>query len=196
MTHQKLLVLDLDETLVHGSEVELDRAADFRVGPYFIYKRPHVHQFIAHVLERFQVGVWTASGADYASQVIDHLFPKGALKFVWSSRRCTTVRDWNTGDYQTIKKLKKLKAKGYRLESIIAVDDTPAKYARSFGNLVAVREFTGDLHDDELLWLLRYLDGLAKVPNVRSIEKRHWRHAVDREPARTGIDPKEPGLPS
>lgn len=179
MTHQKLLVLDLDETLVHGTEVQLHREPDFRFGPYFIYKRPHVHQFIAHVMERFQVGVWTASGELYAAAVIEHLFPKGALRFVWSSQRCTTVRDWNTGGYQTIKKLEKLRAKGYRLESIIAVDDTPAKYARSFGNLVAVQEFTGDEHDDELLLLMQYLDRLANVPNVRGVEKRRWRYTIE-----------------
>lgn len=181
---RKLLVLDLDETLVHASEFELPRQAHFRVGPYHVYERPHVHAFIAHVRQRFRVGVWTSSGAQYAAQVVDHLFPKDALEFVWTSQRCTTTRDWISGGYQTIKKLEKLKAKGYRLESIVAVDDTPAKYARSFGNLVTVSEFTGDESDDELLALMHYLDHLAEVPNVRAVEKRGWRRAVS-DPGQT-----------
>lgn len=176
---QKLLVLDLDETLVHASEFELSRPCHFRVGPYHVYERPHVHDFLAHVRQRFRVGVWTSSGEQYATQVVDHLFPKDALAFVWTSQRCTTTRDWVTGGYQTLKKLDKLKSKGYRLESVIAVDDTPAKYARSFGNLVTVSEFTGDEADDELPALARYLDRLAEVPNVRTVEKRGWRLAVD-----------------
>jgi carboxy-terminal domain RNA polymerase II polypeptide A small phosphatase len=177
-SHQKLLVLDLDETLVHASEFELSREADFCVGQYFVYERPHVNRFISHVLERFHVGVWTASGEHYAAQVVARLFPANVLKFVWSSQRCTTVRDWSTGGYQTIKKLEKLKAKGYRLESIIAVDDTPAKHARNFGNLVTVREFTGDEGDNELLLLMRYLDHLAEMPNIRTVEKRRWRDVI------------------
>jgi len=31
-----LLVLDLDETLVHATEQALDVPADFHVGPYFV----------------------------------------------------------------------------------------------------------------------------------------------------------------
>jgi carboxy-terminal domain RNA polymerase II polypeptide A small phosphatase len=183
LTDQKLLVLDLDETLVFASEVVLSREANFRIGPYHMYERPHVHQFIARVLDRFQVGVWTASGEQYAAQVVARLFPRDVLKFVWSSQRCTITRDWSTGGYQTIKKLEKLKAKGYRLESIIAIDDTPAKYARSFGNLITVREFTGEAQDDELLHLMHYLEQLAGVANVRTIEKRQWRRSIERDGA-------------
>lgn len=37
MTNTKLLVLDLDETLVFASECELDRPADLRVVGYHVY---------------------------------------------------------------------------------------------------------------------------------------------------------------
>jgi hypothetical protein len=35
----KLLVLDLDETLVFATEWKLPRIEDFRVGSYFVYLR-------------------------------------------------------------------------------------------------------------------------------------------------------------
>ncbi len=178
----KLLVLDLDETLVHACETRLAHEPHFGVGPYAVYERPGVRDFIAHVLGRFEVGVWTSSGEQYAAAVVDHLFPPGSLRFVWASSRCTLVRDWQTGGQQWAKKLCKLKARGYRLESIIAVDDTPAKYAANFGNLVAVREFLGDPADTELPLLSRYLDRLALVPNVRVVEKRGWREDIGRQP--------------
>lgn len=79
-----------------------------------------------------------------------------------------------SGEYTSIKHLAKLK-RGYALEEIIAADDTPSKYSRSYGNLVSVREFVGDPGDDELPLLARYLSSLATVPNVRTIEKRRWR---------------------
>jgi carboxy-terminal domain RNA polymerase II polypeptide A small phosphatase len=172
---KKLLVLDLDETLVHASDFRLSHEESFSAGPYYVYARPHLDQFLGAVLKRFTVGVWTASGEVYASLVLERIFPAGTLEFVWSSQRCTLARDWTTGEYGAIKNLRKLKAKGYPLESIIAVDDTPSKYAKNYGNLVCVREFVGDPMDDELPLLAAYLEELAQVPNVRTIEKRNWR---------------------
>jgi TFIIF-interacting CTD phosphatase-like protein len=172
---RKLLLLDLDETLVHARETPLEREEDFRVGEYFVYRRPHVDAFIAGVLASFDVAVWTSSGERYAAQVIERIFPAGALKFVWSSNRCTMTRDWTTGGFTNKKDLAKLKRRGYSLESIIAVDDTPAKYSRSYGNLVTVKEFVGDTADDELPLLLRYLETLVTIANVRILEKRRWR---------------------
>ena len=175
---RKLLVLDLDETLIHAAELQLAHEEDFRVGHYYVYLRPYVEEFVSFALSTFRVGVWTASGEIYAAQVIERLFPNEGLEFVWSSQRCTLARDWATGAYETIKNLRKLKARGYRLESIIAVDDTPSKYARNYGNLVAVREFVGDRNDNELRLLSRYLQQLATVANVRKVEKRFWHKHV------------------
>lgn len=178
---KKLLVLDLDETLVHAIDSPLEYAEDFRVGPYFVYQRPHLTDFIATVAQDFNVAVWTASGEAYAAQVIERVFPSGLLQFVWSSKRCTTVRDWATGNYTTIKNLAKLRRQGYALEHIIAVDDTSSRYGRSYGNLVTVREFVGDPNDAELLLLARYLQSLAAAANVRIIDKRNWRNIVASE---------------
>lgn len=176
---RKLLVLDLDETLVHATEDRLEHPEDFCVGPYFVYRRPYLSEFLEVVHSHFDVAVWTASGERYAAQVIEQIFAPGKLKFVWSSQRCTTARDWVTGHYTTIKNLSKLKRQGYALESIIAVDDTPSKYARSFGNLVTVREFVGSRDDTELRLLAKYLHTLLPVENVRAVEKRGWRTIVE-----------------
>jgi TFIIF-interacting CTD phosphatase-like protein len=111
-------------------------------------------------------------------------------QFVWASQRCTLARNWSIGDYQTLKQLIKLKRRGYALEGIIAVDDTPSKHARNFGNLVTVEEFVGAESDRELLLLMPYLAQLAKVANVRTVEKRRWRAQV------ALLQPGEAGLPA
>lgn len=173
---RKLLVLDLDETLIHAREQPLPgRVEDFHIAPYVVYQRPHLAAFIEAVSQDFDLGVWTSSGEHYAAQVIDRIFPAGLLKFAWSSDRCTTVRDWATGGYGNVKDLGKLKKHGYALAAIIAVDDTPSKYARHYGNLVTVREFVGDPDDMELPQLAAYLRTLVPVANVRTVEKRGWR---------------------
>lgn len=38
-----------------------------------------------------------------------------------------------------------------------------------------VQEYTGNLQDDEHLYLARYLVTLKDIENVRAIEKRLWR---------------------
>ena len=179
MLLRKLLVLDLDETLVHATEHALERDADFRVGPYFVYRRPHLEDFIRRVGELFEIGVWTSSGSAYARQVVEQIFPAGMVRFVWASPRCTQALDMETGQYASTKNLRKLKRMGFALESIIAVDDTPFKYRRSYGNLVCVSEFLGDSGDTELRWLADYLATLADVANVRRVEKRGWRRMTE-----------------
>ncbi|WP_082611197.1 HAD family hydrolase [Lysobacter sp. Root916] len=182
MTPAHLLVLDLDETLLHASATELDRTADFRACGYHIYRRPHLAEFIAYALARFEVGVWTSSGRRYADAIVAELFPAQSLSFVWARERCSITRDWTTGEYLSRKRLKKLKRRGYRLERIIAVDDTPSKHAYNYGNLIRVEEYLGrNDGDDELLWLMRYLDRLSLEPNVRRIEKRRWRERLRQE---------------
>jgi RNA polymerase II subunit A small phosphatase-like protein len=37
----KLLILDLDETLIHAIEKELQFSADFTIDKFFVYKRPY-----------------------------------------------------------------------------------------------------------------------------------------------------------
>ena len=172
---RKLLVLDLDETLVHASERPLDRPADFRIHHYHVHERPHMAAFIAWALDRFHVGVWTSSGRLYAEPLVARIFPPDRVRFLWCGDRCTLARDWDTGEYRGLKCLKKLRRNGWLLESILVVDDSPWKHVRNYGNLVAVSEFLGDPADDELPRLAAYLDTLREVPNIRTIEKRRWR---------------------
>jgi hypothetical protein len=102
------------------------------------------------------------------------------LSFVWASDRCTVAYDLERFEYYNRKNLKKVKRKGYRQESIIAVDDTPQKWERSYGNLVRVNPFEGEETDDELKYFLLYLDQLRYEENIRSVEKRFWRNPLTR----------------
>ena len=78
-----------------------------------------------------------------------------------------------------LKDIRKLTKRGqFRKERILFVDDTPAKLARSYGNLIFIRPFEGDPHDRELELLECYLRSIGDVPNVRALEKRGWRDRV------------------
>ena len=173
----KLLILDLDETLIHATEEPLTRQADFKTELYSVYKRPFVDRFLEFCFQNFKVGVWTTAGKEFAEEVVQNIFTSDyTLEFLWSYQRCTRVFDSETLEVYYIKNLKKLKRKGYLLEEIIMVDDTPRKLERNYGNLVRVTEWLGEQNDRELLLLIQYLDYLKDLENIRKIEKRGWRH--------------------
>jgi len=186
----KLLVLDLDETLVHTVpefELEdLEHDPHFEIpGGYAVYRRPGVQEFLVECFRKFrEVAVWTAGTRDYAFEVLPHLYDPDDFTFVWGRERCTWHRNFDTeytmtwSDGYWIKDIRKLRRKGYRKEEILFVDDTPGNFKRSYGNLVTVRGFYGDPADDELELLGAYLDTLGPVPNVRTVNKQGWRSRI------------------
>ena len=173
---EKLLILDLDETLVFASEEPLNSAAEvFELDRYWVYKRPHLTEFIDFCLAHFKVAVWTSGNEYYATDIVKELFAEPEqLAFVWSRKRCTRHFDEFDFSVEWIKNLKKVKRRGYSLDHTIMIDNTPRKLHRNYGNLVRVRDFEGDDSDSELLSLMRYLQVLKDVPNIRRIEKRGW----------------------
>lgn len=174
---KKLLVLDLDETLIHANEIPLRHKPDFLIGNYHVYERPFVRDFIVFCLEHFNVAIWTTATAPFAESVTDHLFENQKdLKFVWCRDSCTQVYDYELGEHGYIKKLAKVKKKGFDLDHVLMIDDTPSKLKLNYGNLVRVSEFTGDKDDEELLILMKYLEYLKDEDNIRKIEKRGWQY--------------------
>ena len=110
---KKLLILDLDETLIHASESSLATPHDFEVGPYFVYKRPGLAQFLETVNKHFELAVWTSSTKSYAEPIVENIFPPNvSLSFVWSRERCTWRFDPEFFDHEWTKNLAKVKRRG------------------------------------------------------------------------------------
>src|SRR5215469_2049811 len=172
----KLLILDLDETLIFASETRLAYPEDFRLDEYFVYKRPGLSEFIEFAFQHFKVAVWTASDVTYADAAVTQIFgDRKRLEFIWTRERCTWKLNLELGTGYWIKDLKKVAKKGHALNQVLVVDDSPRKLERSYGNYIRVVPFGGDASDRELEQLERYLLTLRDVPNVRSLDKRTWR---------------------
>jgi carboxy-terminal domain RNA polymerase II polypeptide A small phosphatase len=173
---RKLLILDLDETLLYANERPLARPANFEVAAYHVYLRPGLEAFLDAMSGVFRLAVWTSSSPAYASAICERVFAyRHALEFVWARDRCTPERDFILDSWSHAKRLRKVRRRGYALDHVLMVDDSPEKHTRNYGNLVRVTPFTGDPADDELPALATYLHSLADVPNVRAVEKRFWR---------------------
>ena len=174
-----LVVLDLDETLIHANSEALNRQADFYVGPFHVYKRPKVDLFVSALFESFDVAVWTSSSPPYAKLVTQNLFGENLanLTFIFDSRHCTQRFDGLSHAHYSRKNLAKVKRLSFDLKRVVAVDDTPRKFETHYGNLVRVPKFEGDLSDDVLVEALDFLLWLDAKENVRSVEKRGWLNA-------------------
>lgn len=174
--NRHLLILDLDETLVFATEDPLNYTPDCQLSDYAVYCRPYLNEFLTQVLVWFQVAVWSSAGGSYVQEVVELIFPDAnALKFVWSGKRCTQRYDLIESQFYWVKKLKKVKRRGFNLDQVLMIDDTPQKLEQNYGNLIRVRPFEGDRHDTELRDLLPFLAALRSVDNVRQVEKRNWR---------------------
>ena len=172
----KLLILDLDETLIHATEKELGFSADFKFDKYFVHKRPHLDQFLVDISKHFKIGIWSSADDDYVTEIANNIKPDNVeLEIIWGRSRCSLKRDYTFDNYYFEKRLNKLKKKGFRLEKIIIVDDTPQKSRNNYGNAIYINEFSGNATDEELKHLQDYLLTLKNVDNVRTIEKRGWR---------------------
>ena len=184
MTEPMLLVLDLDETLVHATETSLSHPHDHEVGAYKLYRRPGLNAFVQEVSTVFRLAVWTSSSPAYARAVCSLIFPDpGKLEFIWAGDRCTMTMNLDTGLFDKAKPLHKLKRRGYDLTRVLVVDDSPEKHTRNYGNLVQVAPFMGRQDDRELALLAPYLRRLSAESNIRSIREAALAHA-DAQPMR------------
>ncbi len=188
-----LLVLDLDETLIHATETELDRKADFKIFDYHVYKRPFLKEFFDQIKDHFLLAVWSSASDDYVEEIVKHIFPKEIkLEFVWGRSRCTYKRNLRIDEYgyyddnalnhyNYVKHLKKVKKHGYDQGKILIVDDSPHKCQDNYGNAIYPKEFKGEQQDDELKLLAPYLKTFIGKKTVMKIEKRNWRLRFDKK---------------
>ncbi len=177
-----LLVLDLDEAMVHAEEKAKPlpgRSPDFTTSDYVVYKRPHLDEFLSRMWKLYDLAVWSAAGTLYVNRVVEVIFEGHRQPvFVFSGVRTTRRFDHDRMEAYYIKDLKKVRKRGFDLRRVLIADDLERNAERNFGNAVYLKEFNGELDDNELLLLAGYLEQLADKPNFRTIEKRYWRAEV------------------
>jgi Dullard-like phosphatase family protein len=182
---KKLLILDLDETLIHTEkfptnyleegEYDFKYPSSNKSYEYFTIKRPFLDEFLKYAFENFDVAVWTAAGKEYAENVVKNIgIDKSNLEFFYTEENCTIRLDYLTGDYYGEKNLNKIKKRGFDLEKVLIVDDIAKTAVHNYGNLIQIKPFTSNREDTELLKLISYLEKIKDAERFRSIEKRGW----------------------
>jgi carboxy-terminal domain RNA polymerase II polypeptide A small phosphatase len=164
----KLLIFDLDETLIHSTENALKVSHDFQYEEYFVYKRPHLHTFLKECSKYCTLAIWSSADDAYVAGVSRLIVPSDVeMKFVWSRSQCWTKivkrEDEVTGihrkEIQFIKPMERIRRKGYKMKDLMIIDDSSFKVIDNPGNYIIIKAFTGDQEDVELMHLLEYLKG-------------------------------------
>ncbi|WP_051057609.1 HAD family hydrolase [Herbaspirillum huttiense] len=158
----KLVIFDLDETLVHARLEPLSRPADLRFEDYFIYIRPYAADLVRFASTKFSIAVWSSANPDYVEFITSALFgAQYPLLFRWDVQKCVQKVDSRTNGYVYIKDLRKVMKHGYQVEEILIVDDSPEKIQRQPRSHLVVEPFHGDRQDQELRTVITTL---AQLP--------------------------------
>jgi RNA polymerase II subunit A small phosphatase-like protein len=157
MPRKKLLVLDLDHTIVYSSRSS--NVADFYIhtptGVTAVQKRPGLDKFLDWAFENYDIGVWTAAGGGYADKIVEGVFHKHRPVFVKHFAHCSKVPislelrmiRQQTEPYIVVKPLRVL---SYPITDILILDDTPETYLRNPRNAVPIKAWFGESDDVEL----------------------------------------------
>lgn len=146
--NRKLVVLDLDETLVKSKLKPIyGHRPDFRIFHYYVYKRPYLLQFLRLLSKHYTIGVWSAGGKEYVDYIVYNIFTKNRipLLFVWNGRYC------DKENFKTIKNLQKV-SKRFRIpmNNITVIDDLPETFSKNKKNAIQIRPFNGSKNDVSL----------------------------------------------
>ena len=177
MARKKVLVLDLDETLIHAHQADVlghsikpaDSLPDFMFHAdidhhhvrFLVHKRPHVDHFLSVVSQWFELVVFTASMEIYGKGVADKLDrSQKMLHRRYYRQHCTPDLGTYTKDLSTITT---------DLSSVFILDNSPGAYRLYPDNAIPIKSWFSDPSDTALLELLPVLDALRFVSDVRSI---------------------------
>ncbi|KAI0986738.1 hypothetical protein GJ496_008010 [Pomphorhynchus laevis] len=172
--NRKILVLDLDETLIHSQVDSIhkrltnsppDFCIKIKLGDenvrFFVYKRPFVDDFLSTICQWFELVIFTASLERYGSAIADNLDSERKLitrRFF--RQHCTPCFNGPTKDLSIVSK---------DLSSIIIIDNSPVAYQLYKQNAIPIKSWFSDRNDRALLNLLPFLDALRFTADVRSV---------------------------
>ncbi|KAK3378127.1 HAD-like domain-containing protein [Podospora didyma] len=183
LKHQKTLILDLDETLIHsmskGGRMSSGHMVEVRlnttyvgvggqasIGPqhpilYYVHKRPHCDEFLRRVSKWFNLVVFTASVQEYADPVIDWL--ESDRKY-FSARYYRQHCTFRHGAF-----IKDLSSVEPDLSKVMILDNSPLSYMFHQDNAIPIQGWISDPTDGDLMYLIPFLEGLQYVSDVRAL---------------------------
>lgn len=167
-TKDKLLIFDMDETLI-AAKFNDSIPAGFETTFKFPFKdteisvrmRPYVLDSLEKLATLYELVVFTAGEQEYADNILDHIDPeKRIFKKRLYRQDCVLLDGFYIKDLEIILDRNR--------KDMIIVDNSILSFAFDLDNGVPINSFIGNEEDDrELLYLYSFLEEAASVEDVR-----------------------------
>ena len=171
-THSKLLIFDLDNTLVYATpspdgcpyilSIPHPTGASITAG---LRIRPYALDCLQLASQLFEVAVFTASYSCYSQQVLDILDPTRTL----IQHRLFREDCLRINEKVLVKDLRLIE--NFSLSDIAIVENSVASFSLQLYNGVPVSTWNGEPEDCQLRELMQYLRALAQTEDVRRLNR-------------------------
>ena len=155
----KMLVLDLDETLIHSTPLRSSYCClNIRIGRRIVYfqKRPGLDEFLKEIKKYYDIYFFTASTTEYGNKIIDLISSETPINKRFFRDSCNFINGYIVKDLNLITN---------NLNNILIVDDCSSVALFQPQNLIKIKPFTGFEEDNYLIeFLLPYLINLSSKP--------------------------------
>jgi Dullard-like phosphatase family protein len=169
---KKLLLLDLDETLVHSENFAENTPYDFiidfmdeeggsldSIGVYF---RPYLTEFLEKLSEHYTIGVFTASTQEYADAVVGQIDPEEKLVSLKLYRQhCTSVNDYYVKDLSMFTNVPR--------KDMLMLDNFIYSFALDLENGIPIKPYYKGKDDYELEYLCNLLMQIKNEPESTTL---------------------------
>jgi len=177
--YKKLVIFDLDETLIHCQKTDVSMAdhtitvnlpsgKTTKVG---INIRPHVFECLKKLKEesKYDIICFTASSSFYANPVLD-ILDKNYEIFSLRLFRENCISYVLDDSFIYIKDLRIFK--NVSLNDLLIVDNSLISFAFHLDNGIPILPFYNNKKDNELVYLISYLDSIVNSYDLRKENKR------------------------
>ena len=171
---KKLLILELDETLIHTSFVQVpncDYDYKFNINflerpvTVFVYKRPYLNEFLYQMSKYYNIIIYSSNVPEYSNPLIDKLDEEKVIyKRIYKDKKIEL-------NGKLISDLTKLIYEYGKNIIIISNNSLHSFINDSNNNTLPINSWNFKKSDDELIKLKSFLEFLSSVNDVRDYIK-------------------------
>jgi RNA polymerase II subunit A small phosphatase-like protein len=152
--NERILFLDLDETLIHTNfshdslkASSAINAIEYEGRSLQVFIRPGLLQFLEEMKKIYSLAIWTSSLKEYADRVLE-IFDSGPDSFF--KYRFYRDQCWKSKGYKPVKDFR-IFSRSLNIENCMIVDNTPANYVNMLGHGVPILSFSLESMDFGLM---------------------------------------------
>ncbi|CAD8106609.1 unnamed protein product [Paramecium sonneborni] len=168
-TKKKVLVLDLDETLVHCEFKEnnnfqheallkvIHKGQEYKI---YLRTRPYLNQFLLEASRDYEIIIFTAGYEVYCEKVLAYIDKDSLISDYYARGSCQFINGVCFKDLSLLDR---------PMEDIIFIDNNPNAFDRCLENGLLIPSYLDSEDDDCLLRLIPFLKFLSKKKDLRPI---------------------------